>query len=211
VTSCCGSEAYGRFFGSKGARRALRRYRRRGLDRLTRLIFDVVSARAKGATVLEGGGGIGDLQVELLDAGAAGAVNVELSPEYEETARELLRERGVEPRVERRIGDFVDEDVAAADVVVLNRVVCCYPDYARLLRAAADRTRTTLVVTFPAERPLTRAVFAAMNTWLRLRRSDFRGFVHPVNEMLGVLRDRGLTPTENRRGTFWQLVAVGRP
>jgi magnesium-protoporphyrin O-methyltransferase len=65
-----------------------------------------------------------------------------------------------------------------------------------------------LVLTFPAERLLTRAAFAAMNAWLRLRRNEFRGFVHPVDAMLAVLRDQGVAPSENRRGTFWQLVAV---
>ena len=45
-------------------------------------------------------------------------------------------------RIERRILDIaVDpQDVEAADVVVLHRVVCCYPDVGRLLAAAADHT-----------------------------------------------------------------------
>ena len=209
MSSCCGPEGYAQFFGAKSARRALRRYRRRGLDRLGRLIVDALAHRVAGTAVVEGGGGIGDVQVALLEAGAARAVNVELSPEYEDAARELLRERGLEGRVERLIGDFAAVDLRG-DVVVLNRVVCCYPDYEGLLGAAAARAGSALVLTFPVERTLTRVAFAAMNAWLRLRRSGFRGYVHPVDRMLALLGASGLRPFVDTHGAFWRLVALER-
>jgi magnesium-protoporphyrin O-methyltransferase len=212
VTSCCRPESYGAFFSEKGARRALRRYRKRGLDPLSDRIASVVRERGvRGATVLEVGGGIGTLEIELLAAGAERATNVELSPEYEKAAAELAREHRVEERLERRIGDFVgDAGVAQADAVVMNRVVCCYPDYDALVGAAAERARRLLVLTFPRERALVRAAFALMNLWLRLMRNDFRGFVHPVREMLDVAQRRGLTPVVDHRGAFWQLAALER-
>ncbi len=212
MSSCCRPESYGAFFSEKGARRALRRYRKRGLDSLSDRIASVVRERGvRGATVLEVGGGIGALEIELLAAGAERATNVELSPEYEEAAAELARERGVDERLERRIGDFVGvADVQGADAVVMNRVVCCYPDYDALVGTAAERARRLLVFTFPRERALVRAAFALMNLWLRLTRNDFRGFVHPVREMLDVAQRRGLTPVVDHRGAFWQLAALER-
>lgn len=86
---------------------------------------------------------------ELLRAGADAAVNVELSPAYAPVAAELVREAGLdESAVELRLGDFVDEapGIEPVDVVVMNRVVCCYPDYEALLAAAADRARRYLAV-----------------------------------------------------------------
>jgi 2-polyprenyl-3-methyl-5-hydroxy-6-metoxy-1,4-benzoquinol methylase len=212
LSSCCRPESYGAFFSEKGARRALRRYRKRGLDRLSAQIAALIRERdVRGATVLEVGGGIGALEVELLEAGAERATNVELSPEYEAVASELAREHGLEERVERRVGDFVGEpDLGAADAVVMNRVVCCYPDYEALVGTAADRTRHLLVFSFPRERALVRAAFGLMNLWLRLRRSDFRGFVHPPRAMLEVAQRRGMTPVVDRRGTFWQVAALER-
>jgi hypothetical protein len=212
VSSCCRPESYGAFFTQKGARRALRRYRKRGLDRLSERIASVARDHGIcGATVLEVGGGIGVLEVELLQAGAERATNVELSPEYEEAAKELAREHGVEERLDRRIGDFVSSgDVGDADTVVMNRVVCCYPDYEALVGAAADRTRRLLVLTFPRERALVRLAFRLMNLWLRLTRNDFRGFVHPVKAMLDVAQRRRLTPIVEYRGSFWQLAALER-
>lgn len=212
MTSCCRPESYGAFFSSKGAERALRKYRRRGLDKLSARIARVIKERGvAGTTLLEVGGGIGALDVELIQAGAAHAINVELSPEYEAAATALASEHGVEHRIERRIGDFVAEaDIPETDAVVMNRVVCCYPDYEALLGAAADHARRLLVFTFPRERALVRAAFRLMNLWLRLTGNDFRGFVHPSSEMLEVARRKGLTPVLQREGPFWRLAALER-
>jgi len=212
LSSCCRPESYGAFFTRRGAERALRRYRRRGLDELSAKIARVVKEHGvAGLTILEVGGGIGALDVELVRAGAEHAINVELSPEYEHAAVALASERGVQHRIERRVGDFVGEqDIPEADAVVMNRVVCCYPDYEALVGAAADHARRLLVFTFPRERALVRSAFRLMNLWLRLTGNDFRAFVHPSSAMLEVGRRHGLTPVLERRGTFWQLAALER-
>jgi hypothetical protein len=208
---CCPPEGYGAVFSERSAQRALRRYRRRGLDRLSSRIARLLREQGVDGAVLEAGGGIGALGIELLEAGAERATNVELSPAYEGAAAELAREHGVEGRVERKIGDFVTEDeVGAADAVVMNRVVCCYPNYEALVGTAADRARRVLVFTFPRENVLVRAAFAIMNVWLRITGTDFRGFVHPVNAMLAVAEDRGLKPIAQHQGLFWQLAALRR-
>ena len=212
MSSCCRPESYGAFFTRRGAERALRRYRKRGLDKLSAKIAKVVRDRGvTGATILEIGGGLGALDVELIQAGAERATNVELSPEYEAVAAELASERGVQNRIDRRLGDFVVEpDIPEADAVVMNRVVCCYPDYEALVGAAADHTRHLLVFTFPRERALVRGAFRLMNLWLRLTGNDFRGFVHSRDAMLDVAGRHGLTPVLHREGPFWQLAALER-
>jgi 2-polyprenyl-3-methyl-5-hydroxy-6-metoxy-1,4-benzoquinol methylase len=212
LSSCCRPESYGAFFSEKGARRALRRYRRRGLDDLSKRIAAMIRDRGvRGSTLLEVGGGIGALEIELLKAGAERATNVELSPEYEEAAAELARQHGLEGRIDRKVGDFAGEaDVPDADTVVMNRVVCCYPDYDALITAAAARTRRLLVFSFPRERAAVRFAFGVMNLWLRLTRNDFRGFVHPVRAMLDSAQQRGLSPVLEQRGFFWQIAALER-
>ena len=51
-----------------------------------------------------------------------------------------VRETGLAGRVTRRLHDIATapDEVPEADVVVLHRVVCCYPDYERLLGAASS-------------------------------------------------------------------------
>jgi predicted O-methyltransferase YrrM len=145
VSGCCDPRGCDQFFGSRFARRVAARYRKRGLDKTaTRIVAFLEREGVEDATVLEIGGGVGEIQLELLKRGAARAVNLELSPAYDGEARALLREAGIaDERVDRLLHDIAEapEAVEPADVVVLHRVVCCYPDYERLLGAAAWRAR----------------------------------------------------------------------
>ena len=182
MSACCDPRRYGRIFDSREARRRARQYRRRGLDRTERRIVELVAGHGvAGASVLEIGGGVGEIQLELLRRGAASVTNLELSPAYDDEARRLLEEAGLAGRVERRIADIaMDPDAAErADVVVLNRVVCCYPDHPRLLAAAADRARRLLVFSHPPRNALSRTVVGGGNLAFRFSGGGFRVFAHP--------------------------------
>lgn len=92
-----------------------------------------------------------------------------------------------------------------SDVVTLHRVVCCDPDYAGLLGAAADHARNILAFTYPRDRWYLRAAVALSNLWLRLRRVDFRGYVHSPAAMASVLDRHGMR-CRSRDGTWlWAL------
>jgi 2-polyprenyl-3-methyl-5-hydroxy-6-metoxy-1,4-benzoquinol methylase len=166
----------------------------------------------EGATVLEVGGGIGALQLELLKSGAARATNLELSPEYEDVAAELAREAGVSERVERRLGDLVDDPGLAgeADAVLMHRVVCCYPDYEGLVGAASERSRRFLVMSFPRSRPLIRLGMGAVNLAARLLRWEYRTWVHPPEAIVAAAERRGLTLVQESRSRIWQVAAFER-
>src|SRR6266511_1361182 len=166
----------------------------------------------EGATVLEVGGGVGEIQIELLKRGAAHALNLELSPAYEEEATSLLRAAGLEERVERRLYDIaVDpEGVEAAHVVVLHRVVCCYPDYERLLGAAAEHARRLLVFSYPPRNGVSRLLVGAENLLFKLRRMEFRTFAHPPERMLAVVEERGLRRAYTHRQVIWQIAGFER-
>jgi len=214
VSDCCTPKGYRTIFSEKSAQAEVRRYRRKGLDMLSRRIAELVKDRGvEGRTMLEVGGGIGAIEIELLRAGATRAVNVELTPTYEEAAGELLRETGLADRVERRVMDFVEtgEDVEAADFVVLNRVICCYPDMPRLTAAAASRVRHTLVLTFPNSRWWTRLGLTIVNFGFRVVRLQFRIFLHRPELILAAAEKHGLKTTLNRRGILWQMAALDRP
>jgi hypothetical protein len=212
--ACC-SDPRGcdELFGARIARRMAARYRRRGLDRAARQMVGFLEARGiADATVLEVGGGVGEIEIELLKRGALRSVNLELSSAYDAEAHRLLAEAGLEGRAERRLHDIaVDpEGVQTADVVVLHRVVCCYPDYELLLAAAAGRARRVLVFSYPRRNAVSRAWIALQNTGFRLARKQFRTFVHPPAEMLAVLEAGGLEPTFTHRGIAWQVAGLRR-
>ena len=209
---CCQAPSgYGEFFSPEQARREARRYRSKGLEPASRWVVDVVRERGiEGRSVLEPGGGIGAVEIELLKAGAARSTVVELSPGYEEVAAELAREAGVAERMERHVGDFAADGTEPADVVVLHRVVCCYPDYELLLGAAAEKARQTLVFTYPPRNVVSRALLGLVNLWLRLRGMEFRTFAHPPEQMTDVVRRAGFEPYARRRGGIWRGIALAR-
>jgi magnesium-protoporphyrin O-methyltransferase len=210
---CCDPRGCDAFFGERFARRVAKRYRNKGLDRTARRIVDFLAAEGiDGATVLEIGGGVGEIQIELLKRGARRTVNLELSPAYESEARALLAEHGLTERVDRRLADIAvaPEAVEPADAVVLHRVVCCYPDYERLLGAAADRAGRLLVFSYPRRNPLTRTFVAVQNLAFRVMRREFRTFTHPPRRMVEVLGARGLQPAYRGRQVVWQVTGVSR-
>jgi 2-polyprenyl-3-methyl-5-hydroxy-6-metoxy-1,4-benzoquinol methylase len=189
------------------------RYRKRGLDRTARRMVEFLEQRGvEGATVLEIGGGVGEIQIELLKRGATRAVNLELSSAYEEEAKRLLREMALDDRAERRLHDIAAEPdgVEEADIVVLHRVVCCYPDYERLLGAAAQRARRLLVFSYPPRNAFSRLFVGTENLAFRLLRKEYRSFAHPPSAMLGVLGERGLRRTFVHHTPVWQVAGLER-
>lgn len=213
MSDCCTPKGYRQIFSERGAQAQARDYRRKGLDATSRQIVDLLKERGvEGLTLLEVGGGIGAIQIELLKAGLARAVSVELTPSYEESAAELLREAGLQDRVERKVMDFVDAaaEVAVADIVVMNRVVCCYPDLQRLESAAADHARQALVMSFPKERWWTRVVVWMANVGMAITRREFRIFLHPAAQILAVGESHGLKRSVSRVGLFWEIAAMRR-
>jgi magnesium-protoporphyrin O-methyltransferase len=213
MASCCDPRGCDGFFSEGFARRVAKRYRKRGLGRTERRMVEFLAAEGiDGASVLEVGGGVGELHVELLKRGAHRAVNLELSPHYDEEARRLLAEAGLEDRVERRLHDIAVEPAAVepADVVVLHRVVCCYPDYERLLGAAAGHARRLLVFSYPTRNVVSRAVVGLQNLGFRLTGREFRAFAHPPAAMLGVLREQGLDVRVAGAGRVWKVAGLAR-
>jgi methyltransferase family protein len=213
VSDCCTPKGYRWIFSERTAQMEAKRYRRRGLDGTSRRIVDFLKKQGvEGRTVLEIGGGIGAIQIELLKAGAARATSIELTPTYEQAANQLVSEAGLTDRVERKVMDFAQaaDQVEGADIVVMNRVLCCYHDMPRLAGAAADHTQQTLVMTFPRRALWVRAGLGIGNGLLWLTRRHFHIFVHRPSEIIATSQRHGLQPVLDRTGLIWTLAALSR-
>jgi SAM-dependent methyltransferase len=200
-------------FTGKTARRDLERYRAKGVGKLERkMVASVVDVGVDGRSVLEIGGGVGALQAELLAAGASTGEVVELVPAYEPYARELAVEKGLSERVTFRVADLLDDPSAAApaDVVVLNRVVCCSPDGVELASVASRLARRALVLSYPRDRVLVRLGIAAINLGQRLLGRSFRAFVHPPALLRAAAEAEGLELRELGGGSLWEFSTMQR-
>jgi len=217
MDECCGAQSpdgYEEVFDVRFAGKTARRYRRKGLTPTERRLVEFLSSTGiEGASVLEVGGGIGEIQLELLARGAERTTNLELSGAYEVDAGRLIDEAGVGDRVTRILGvdlAISPEAVDRADIVVLHRVVCCYPEYERLLGAAADRAIRTVVYTHPPRTIRTRTIVGVNNLMVRLSGRNYRGFVHSPDAMADVLRRHGFELRYRHRGLSWCVVGAGR-
>ena len=213
MSDCCTPKGYRWVFSERAAENEARRYRRKGLDGTSRRIVDFLKTQGvEGRTVLEVGGGIGAIQLELLKAGAARAVSVELTPTYEDVALRLAEEAGLAERVERRVMDFAraGADVDSADVVIMNRVICCYPDMPRLAGAASDHARQLLVMSYPKRAWWTVIGLGIANAILWATRREFHIFVHRPAEIVATSERHGLGPVFDERGLLWTVTAMRR-
>jgi len=200
-------------FNDKLAAWDLRRYRKKGPRRSTRLLLEALKAGGvEGRTLLDIGGGIGVIQHELLDAGAASATNVEASGPYLKVAKDESQRRGQDGRVDFRHGDFVELAAAIepADVVTLDRVICCYPDMERLVGLSAARARELYGVVYPRDTRLVRLGFAAVNLALRSLRKPMRTFVHSKHDVEALVQASGLTTHFSTRAGAWQVALYRR-
>ena len=200
---CCAIDGT---FDRKLADRELQNYRRKGPSRSTRhLLSTIVAADVAQATVLDVGGGVGVIAHELLAAGAARATVVDASTFSLAAAREESERRNTAARLETIHGDFVSlaTQVAVADVVTLDKVVCCYPDMERLLSATTGHTDRLFGIVYPRDSWWIRAAVAAQNVLRRLQKTAFRVYIFPSAAIDSTIRRAGLTLQFEHRGFVW--------
>lgn len=229
MSSCCRSGPCEEAFGAADARRDMLSYLRRGLGGLERQMLDALrsalgpaapgphdpapgaSPALAGARVLEIGGGVGAIQAELLRQGAASGEVVELVGAYRPFAAQLARETGVADRTRFRVHDLLADPAAVepADVVVLNRVVCCSADGLQLAAAAAMLTRRALLLSFPRSNTFTRGLAAAQRGLFRLFGRSYRAFAWPQEAIAAAARSGGLELRSSGGGLFWRYMLLG--
>ena len=201
-------------FSHDEAEKDLRRYRDNGPDPTTKVLLAAIRARGvEGATVLDIGGGVGAIQLELLEAGAVSTVSVDASPEYVAVARSEAERRGYADRTRHLTGDFVAlaGELEPADVVTLDKVVCCYPDMPLLVGHSVERTRRMIGLVYPRSAWWVRAVATVGNAGYRLFRSATRFYIHPQDRVDQLIRDAGFVAHPVQRGVVWQVVLYVRP
>jgi magnesium-protoporphyrin O-methyltransferase len=213
---CCSpaDSPFDRQFDARHAARRLRAYRQKGPVGLTRALIDALAAGGiDGQTVLDIGGGVGAVHHELLRSGAAAAVDVDASQAYISVAREEAERQGHADRVHYIAGDFVAlaDEVAPADLVALDRVICCYPDMAALVDRSATLARRRYGVVYPRDTWFGRVGVLLLNAQLRLSRSPFRTYAHRTAEVDALLATHGLVKRLHRTTLIWQLAIYERP
>lgn len=200
-------------FGTREAEADLKRYRRNGPDSTTKALIEAILAEGiAGATLLDIGGGIGAIAFELLEAGAASAQSVDATEAYVTVELQEAARRGFAERVTARVGDVVAlaPELEPADVVTLDKVVCCYLDMPALVSRAAERARRMVGLVFPRETWWNRVAARFIDAWSWVTRSPVRWRLHPPADIDRVFRDAGFERHDVSRDFIWQIVLYRR-
>jgi magnesium-protoporphyrin O-methyltransferase len=109
-------------------------------------------------------------------------------------------------------GDVVGQSTALepADIVTLDRVVCCYGDAAALVSLTAGRARQVYGLVLPRDRWLVRVSLALEGLWFRLTRRAYRPYAHPNAWIDGLVAAQGLSPSAETGTFFWRVVVYTR-
>jgi magnesium-protoporphyrin O-methyltransferase len=200
------------FFDDRLAQRELRQYHRAGPRETTRRLIALLRAAGAGGTLLDIGCGTGILTFELLEAGFPTATCVDAAPASLAAGRAESLRRGLGDRISWTEGDFVElaSAVPGADVVTLDRVVCCYPAYRPLLEQAAEHSRRFVGLVYPRDRWFVRLFLRLENLWLRLRGSEFRAFLHSPTAIDDVLRRSGFSAAGSGDSLAWEVRLYAR-
>lgn len=211
--SCCQCQGIETYYNRKSVAKSLKQYRKEGPAKTTRILIDALKAEGiKGMTLLDIGGGVGAIQHELLRDGANRAVNVEASKAYIEASEEEAERLGHVDRVSYYHGNFVDlaQDIPQADIVTLDRVICCYHDMQALVGLSSVLARKFYGVVYPRDTLLVKIEFAFENFIYWIRRSSFRVFGHSTKAVDTVIRGNGLEKRFYREAGTWQIVVYAR-
>ncbi len=211
---CCSTqqcEGLENFFDTGIASGDLEAYRKHGVSGMTQdLITFLRGQGVKGASLLDIGGGVGAIQHELVKAGVATVTGVDASTAYLAAARQEAERQGYQG--EYHYGNFVDlaEHIAAADIVTLDRVICCFPDVQGLVQTSSARAVRFYGVIFPRDALWIRTLGMFLNLFMRVRGSKYRFYVHPTTQVDAIAQNNGLRQVEHRRGLVWQMMIYAR-
>jgi magnesium-protoporphyrin O-methyltransferase len=199
-------------FDEKRTAAELRRYRRRGPRRTSRRLIESIAAQGvAGLSLLDIGGGPGAVQFGLLAAGAREAVDVDASAGYLKAAKQEAERRNVVAQITHMHGNFVDlaDRVAPADIVTLDRVICCYDDARGLLRASAAKAKRILGLVYPRDTWWVKLAHGLLGL-LPARPTHFRSFIHPSTQVEEIAASQGFETLTRHRGGLWQVVVYAK-
>ncbi len=214
MDDCCQCQGIEARFDQKYVARKLRQYRKKGPKKTALQLIEALRAEGvTGMTLLDIGGGVGDIQHALLRSGLSHATDCEASAAYIDACRQEATRLGHSEQIDHIQGNFVElaKDIPAADIVTLDRVICCYHDMPALVGLSAQKARRLYGVVYPLDKWWIRiAMQMYYNFRYWLQRNPMRNFVHRTEDVEAVIGDNGLQRRFHRVMGLWQVAVYAR-
>ena len=190
------------------------RYKKRGLSSSSKILLDfIVEERVHGRSIVDLGCGAGGFSIQLLKEGAASANGFDLSQNMVNAARQLARAEGFDEKAKFQLGDAATSKLPPSDIVIMDKVLCCYPDWKLLLRNAASASQTMLGFIVPRDIGIARLPFRVgirLVNFFAKRRGSILFYLHPLGLIDSALRDSGFTQQRKRTSRLWLVLLYSR-
>jgi 2-polyprenyl-3-methyl-5-hydroxy-6-metoxy-1,4-benzoquinol methylase len=211
--NCCQCQGIEAVFDAQLVAKELVTYRDKGPNQTTRILVEALKAEGiQGGSLLDIGGGVGAVQHELLSAGVRNATDVDASLAYLNAAKAEAQRRGLSDRLNFQHGNFVDiaAQIPPADIVTLDRVICCYPDMEKLVSLSVGKVRQVYGLVYPRDVWWVKIGVKVVNFFFRLRKNPFRTFIHPTRAVEAIANAAGFQRCFYRHTLVWQVVVYSR-
>ena len=214
MMDCCSKEVIESRFDDDYVQKKLNRYHKKGPKKTTSLLARVIAGEMQeDMSLLDIGGGIGDLQHILIPLGVARAINCEASSAFVKACDQEARTHGYADQITHLQSDFVEVagEIPEADIVTLDRVICCYPDMPKLVTSSIQKARQLYGIVIPSEKwwvKLTTSVY--YNLRFFLQRNPFRAFVHSTEAIENLIQAAGFTRLFYKEISGWQILVFSR-
>jgi SAM-dependent methyltransferase len=190
------------------------RYRNNGLSRSSKLLLKfILDGNARDKAVLDLGCGAGGLSMELLKHGAQSAVGFDLSPRMIVAATELAGATGFEGRAKFQEGNAATADLPRSDIVVMDKVLCCYSEWGPLLKNAMEASNVMVGFIVPRDEGITKLPFRIalkIANYFQRRRGGVLFYLHPLDTVDKTLRDSGFIRLRKQSSRFWLVFLYSR-
>jgi magnesium-protoporphyrin O-methyltransferase len=210
---CCQCQGIENMFDKKAAKRALKRYLKKGPSKTTKMLLKAIhKTEVKGLDFLDIGGGIGAIQYDLIKAGASKGTSIEASPAYIDLVKEEIQKNNLDEVIDFKHGDFtaIASDIDSADIVTLDKVICCYDDMSGLVRLSSKLSRKIYAVIYPRDVWWTKLALPFINLYPIIKGSPFRVFIHSTKKVEEIIIRNGLKRDYYATTLFWQVAIFNK-
>ena len=190
------------------------RYKNKGLSRSSKLLLKfILDGNAQDKVILDLGCGAGGLSIELLKHGAQTSIGFDVSQRMIEAATELARATGFETRAKFQEGNAAIADLPRSDIVVMDKVMCCYSEWRPLLENAMKASNGMIGFTVPRDEGITKLPFRLalrIANYFQKRREGVLFYLHPLGTIDRTLRESGFKRRKRQASRFWLVFLYSR-
>lgn len=208
MINCCQREGIDKQFGKKITDSELKRYRKKGPRKTTKLLINALSENdIKNKTLLDIGGGLGLISFELFKKDLKYSILVDLSSSYLSHSKTEAQRLNLSDKIQTMEGDYVElsATIEPVDIVVLDKVICCYPDLEPLLLSSLTKSKYLYGLVYPHKSFYSTTLSRIMNLFLQLFGKSFRIYIHLDDEVEKIIKQNGFKKTFTGRWFVWNV------